>query len=209
MPGEQQFRDTLNSLGWGSSNTRSNGISLPTSNNGNSTPFSRLTETTSSFFGSVGNRVQGYIPLVNNQEEESLFTLNRWQRLTGFGVLLLSGALCFVLAFLTIPLLPIKPRKFAVTYTMGSLLVLASFSMLKGPIEYLKHIFSMERLAFTLAYLGSMIATLYFAVVHYTSGRAYMVLYKWYVVSYFPGGVNTLQMGTRMFANQASNILPL
>ncbi|CAG8550339.1 14443_t:CDS:2 [Ambispora leptoticha] len=188
MPTEQQFRDTLNSLGWGSNNTRGSGIRLPTNNN-NSTPFSRLTENTSSFFGSVSNRVQGYIPLTNNQEEESLFTLNRWQRLTGFGILLMAGALCFLIAFLTIPILPINPRKFAVTYTMGSLLVLASFSMLKGPVEYLKHIFSMERLAFTLAYLGSMIATLY-------------------VVSYFPGGANTLQMGTRMFANQATNILP-
>ncbi|KAG9307329.1 hypothetical protein G9A89_017157 [Geosiphon pyriformis] len=213
---EEHFRDSLRSFRWGSNNNNNNNnngnISLPT--NKNTTPFSRLTDTTSNFFGSVSNRVQGYNPLNNTQEEDEWFTLTRWQRLTGFGVCLLAAALCFLIAFLTIPLLALKPRKFAVTYTMGSLFVLTSFALLHGPMAHLRHILSMQRLPFTFAYLGSMIATLYFAVgLHsYILTIIFSIIQVlaliWYVVSYFPGGVGTLQFGSRVFANQASNILP-
>ncbi|CAG8637482.1 12790_t:CDS:2, partial [Cetraspora pellucida] len=158
--GEQQFRESLRSFRWASS---SNNTNISTSK---PTPFSRLAENTSSFFGSIGNRVQGYLPLTNNngEQDDDWFTLTRWQRLTGFGILFASGALCFLIAFVSLPLLAINPRKFVVTYTMGSLLVLSSFALLHGPLAHLQHIFSRERLPFTIAYLGSMVATLYFAI---------------------------------------------
>ena len=38
------------------------------------------------------------------------------------------------------------------------------FSVLIGPINHIKHLFSRERLPFTAAYFGSLGATLYFAV---------------------------------------------
>ncbi|CAG8728412.1 10686_t:CDS:2, partial [Dentiscutata erythropus] len=157
--GEQQFRESLRSFRWASS---SNNANISTSK---STPFSRLAENTSNFFGSVGNRVQGYLPLTNNgEQEDEWFTLTRWQRLVGFGILFASGALCFIIAFISLPLLAIKPRKFAVTYTMGSLLILSSFALLYGPFAHLRHMISRERLPFTIAYIGSMATTLYFAI---------------------------------------------
>ncbi len=72
---EQQFQESLRSFRW-ASNSNNNNINLDS----NKSPFSRLTENTSNFFGSVSNRVQGYVPLSNNvEEEEDWFTLTRWQ----------------------------------------------------------------------------------------------------------------------------------
>ncbi|CAG8485142.1 4949_t:CDS:2, partial [Scutellospora calospora] len=158
--GEQQFRESLRSFRWASSSNNANiSTSKPTS-------FSRLAENTSNFFGSIGNRVQGYLPVTANsaEQEDDWFTLTRWQRLVGFGVLFAAGALCFLIAFVSLPLLALRPRKFVITYTMGSFLIILSFALLHGPLAHLRHIFSRERLPFTIAYIGSMVATLYFAL---------------------------------------------
>lgn len=40
-----------------------------------------------------------------------------------------------------------------------------SFAVLSGPINHLKHLAAPERLPFSAAYIGSLIATLYFSVV--------------------------------------------
>ncbi|CAG8642641.1 5919_t:CDS:2 [Racocetra persica] len=205
--GEQQFRESLRSFRWASSSNNANiSTSKPTS-------FSQFAENTTNFFGSIGNRVQGYLPLTNNNnEEDDCFTLTRWQRLAGFGILFASGALCFLIAFVSLPLLPINPRKFAVTYTMGSLLIISSFALLHGPLAHLRHIFSRERLPFTVAYLGSMAATLYFAIgLRWTIltiifSIIQVIALIWYTISYLPGGTSTLQFGSRMFARQASDM---
>jgi len=43
-------------------------------------------------------------------------------------------------------------------------IVHCSFSLLWGPVNHLKHLFSAARLPFTVAYFGTMGATLYFAL---------------------------------------------
>jgi len=47
---------------------------------------------------------------------------------------------------------------------MGSVLFLASWAVLMGPLTYAKHLLSTPRLPFTAAYFGSIALTLYFAV---------------------------------------------
>ena len=47
---------------------------------------------------------------------------------------------------------------------MGSVLFLASWAVLMGPVTYAKHLVSGPRLPFTAAYFGSICLTLYFAV---------------------------------------------
>ena len=47
---------------------------------------------------------------------------------------------------------------------MGSLLFLASWAVLMGPLTYARHLLSTPRLPFTAAYFGSIALTLYFAV---------------------------------------------
>jgi hypothetical protein len=80
-------------------------------------------------------------------------------------MLLLAGSACFGLAFLLLPVLMLKVRKFAVLFTLGSLLTLGSFSVLWGPVSHMKHLFSPQRLPFTAAYLASMALTLFSACV--------------------------------------------
>nr|CAG8544880.1 6622_t:CDS:2 [Entrophospora candida]CAG8618063.1 14116_t:CDS:2 [Entrophospora candida] len=160
---EQQFRESLRSFSWANNTSTSATLNIGDNNN-NASPFSRLTGNTSSFFGSIGNRVQGYLPLNNAEVEEPWYALSKWQRFIGFGVFFAGGAFLFLIAFLTLPLLAIKPRKFAATYTVGSVMIIISFALLHGPMAYLKHVTSRERLPFSIAYFGSLVATLYFAI---------------------------------------------
>lgn len=88
----------------------------------------------------------------------------RWERFLGFLLCCAGAAVCFLVAFLTLPLLAIKPRKFAVAFSMGSLLFMLGFAILAGPVAHFKHITSPERLPFTAAWLGSLGLTLFFAI---------------------------------------------
>ena len=54
-----------------------------------------------------------------------------------------------------------KPQKFALSFTCGSLTFMASFGIMKGPYEHLVSMFAAERMFFTTIYIGSMLATLY------------------------------------------------
>lgn len=49
-------------------------------------------------------------------------------------------------------------------WSVGSLLFLASFAAVMGPMNYLYHLLSTPRLPFTAAYFGSIILTLVFAL---------------------------------------------
>jgi len=44
--------------------------------------------------------------------------------MVGFGVLMSAALVCIVLAFMTMSVIVIRPAKFAVSYTVGSLLLL-------------------------------------------------------------------------------------
>ena len=88
-------------------------------------------------------------------------------------------------------------------------------AVLRGPSAHFSHMFSKERLLFTFAYVGSMLGTLYFSVISpsYIFALLFCVIQVialvWYVVSYLPGGTNTLWMGSRMMAQGASTLLPV
>ena len=83
---------------------------------------------------------------------------------------------------------------------------MGSFSILKGPVEHLKSMVTMERMPFTIIYLGSMAWTLYLTCSKGgLKGYAYvmvasviqLVALVWYLVSFLPGGT----MGLRLVAN--------
>lgn len=164
------------------------------------------------------NSISGYIPVRSGErtnEEEAYFALSRWERFLGFLMCCVGASICFLLAFLTLPLLAVKPRKFAVAFSMGSLLFMLGFSILQGPLAHMKHIIGAERLPFTVAYVASLVLTLYFAV----AKHAYIptliccivqvVALLSYFFAYFPGGITTLQFGGRIALRGASNLLPV
>ncbi|KAJ8507187.1 hypothetical protein ONZ45_g10418 [Pleurotus djamor] len=202
---ESNFRANLSQFRWARGVT-DDSQQQPTSNaSGN--PFSR-------FYNTVAG---DYIPLRSNStsnEEEAWFALSRWERLLGFGACLLGGVACFFVAFLTLPLLALRPAKFALAFSLGSLLFMLGFSVLVGPINHIKHLLTKERLPFTAVYFGSLAFTLYFSL-----GRAsyigslvgaivQLLALVSYVAAYFPGGTQTLQFGGQMALRGASSLLP-
>jgi Got1/Sft2-like family len=100
-------------------------------------------------------------------------------------------------------MLALKPQKFALSFTCGSLTFMASFGILKGPYEHLASMFATKRLPFTAVYLGSMFLTLYltctrgglrgYALVLVASA-VQLVALLWYLVSFLPGGTTGLSI---------------
>jgi hypothetical protein len=79
-----------------------------------------------------------------------------------FCALLFLSALFFALAFFVgLPMLALKPQKFALSFTCGSITFMASFGIMKGPYEHLVSMFTADRMLFTTIYFGSILATLY------------------------------------------------
>ncbi|XP_033109077.1 protein transport protein SFT2-like [Anneissia japonica] len=136
-------------------------------------------------------------------------TLSKRQRFLGFFTLLLMGVFCFVMAGFIAPFIVLKSRKFALLYTMGSLFTISSFSLLWGPWAHLKHLCSIQRLPFTVAYFGTMTATLYFAMVTKSAGLTsicaicQVIALCWYIISYIPGGQTGLTFFTKLFSAAA------
>ncbi|KAJ7468618.1 Got1/Sft2-like family-domain-containing protein [Mycena latifolia] len=169
-------------------------------------------------FSRFYNAVAGdYIPLRSSErsnEEEAWFALSRWERLLGFGGCLVGAAVCFFVAFLTLPFLALRPRKFALSFSLGSMLVMFGFSVLIGPINHLKHLITAERLPFTAVYFSSLGLTLYFAMgPHSYVGSlvcsvVQILALVSYVLAYFPGGSATLRLAGSTAFRSASSLLP-
>ncbi|KAF7307664.1 Protein transport protein SFT2 [Mycena kentingensis (nom. inval.)] len=202
QPTEQQsFRANLAQFRWAQGVTDDSQPPQPSPN-----PFQR-------FYATMGD----YVPLRSaavSNEEEAYFALSRWERLLGFGGCLLGAAVCFFVSFLTLPLIALKPRKFALSFSLGSMLVMFGFSVLVGPINHLKHLITAERLPFTLVYFSSLALTIYFSLALHSyfgsliSAVVQILALVSYCLAYFPGGTATLRLAGNMAFRSASSLLP-
>ncbi|KDQ17072.1 hypothetical protein BOTBODRAFT_172665 [Botryobasidium botryosum FD-172 SS1] len=206
---EANFRSSLNQFRWARGNTDdSRPAQAPASNGGGNGHFSRFYESVSS-----------YVPLRSSEsstEEQAYLALSHWERLLGFLGCLVGSAVCFFVAFITLPMLAIRPGKFALAFSLGSLLVMFGFAILSGPINHLKHLMSPARLPFTIAYFGSLFLTLFFSVGGHKSyfgaiisAIIQVIALISYVVAYFPGGTQTLRFGSQIMLRGAGNVLPV
>ena len=114
-----------------------------------------------------------------------------------------------------IPVLILKARKFALLFTLGSLFFVLSFMFLWGPIAYLKHTFSRERLWLTITYAFTLIITLYCAL-HLQStpftilgAVGQIITLLWSVVSSIPGGTTGIGMFSKIFSRSVGSTLPI
>ncbi|RDB19678.1 Protein transport protein SFT2 [Hypsizygus marmoreus] len=203
---EQNFRANLSQFRWARGTTDDSASSQPQST-APSNPFSR-------FYNTVAG---DYIPLRSSErsnEDEAWFALSRWERLLGFGGCLIGAAVCFFVSFLTLPLLAVRPTKFALSFSLGSLLVMFGFSVLIGPINHIKHLISTERLPFSAIYFSSLGLTLYFSLGARSKlgalicGAIQVIALVAYVLAYFPGGSQTLRMGGQLAVRGAGGLLP-
>ncbi|WVN87878.1 uncharacterized protein L203_103075 [Cryptococcus depauperatus CBS 7841] len=199
---QQSFRSQLSSFRWANSVQDD----------------SQQSSSSTNPFGRVWNSMSGYIPLRNegaSQEEEAYFALSRWERFLGFLACCAGGIACFGIAFLFLPILAMRPRKFALAFTLGSCLFMLGFAILHGPWNHLNHILSAERLPFSLSYFGSLFLTLFFAVgIRSTIGTLVasiiqVVALLSYLAAYFPGGLTTLRFGGQMALRGAGSLLPI
>ncbi|EFN58256.1 hypothetical protein CHLNCDRAFT_142195 [Chlorella variabilis] len=129
---------------------------------------------------------------------------------TYFAFFLGSGALFLGMAFfLFLPMIILAPAKFAMTFSIGSALVSASLGALKGWKTMFGHLASRDRLPFTAAYFGSLVATLYASLIMHSYllsllfCGAQLVTLLYYIASYFPGGTAGAQ-SVLGFAGRAS-----
>ncbi|KAH9418463.1 uncharacterized protein LOC113797601 [Dermatophagoides pteronyssinus] len=177
-------------------------------NVGISSPVQNGTSRTNSWFR---------IPFVSSEPEPKGWfpTLTRTQRIIGFITCFFMGITCFSISAMYIPILLFAARKFSILFTFGSIFIVASFAILLGPMNHLKHQFSKERLPFTAGYFGSLIATLYFALqVQSTILTSIFAIIQvialiWYVVTYIPGGQTGLMFFSKMAASTVSKTLPV
>ncbi|KAF5400622.1 Vesicle transport protein [Paragonimus heterotremus] len=122
--------------------------------------------------------------------------LSRRQRIIGFIVCLLVASLCLCLAVVFLPLLttPFGMRKYALLHSLGSLLMLASFSFLWGPWNYMKSLVTLDRLPFTVLFFLSLFVALYAVLVWKSAVLAALAitvqlcLIFWQIIANIPGG---------------------
>ncbi|KAL1634786.1 Protein transport protein sft2 [Neofusicoccum ribis] len=205
----QNFRDSMNSLGW---SRREPDIPVSTAQ----TPlWSRLNPFGGGGYVRLPTHEGPGAPLpapTRREEEEGWFALSRWDKLLIFGGLNLAAAAMFVVCFALMPtgVFVLKPRKFAILWTMGSVLFLASWAVMMGPMQYVQHLTSGPRLPFTAAYFGSIALTLYFSLgLHSTiltmiAAVVQIVCLLWYLISYFPMGSSGLRFAARFGGNRVA-----
>jgi hypothetical protein len=132
---------------------------------------------------------------------------NTKERFTTFAILAGIGIVCMILAFTFLPIVIISPHKFALLFTLGSGLMLLSFSFLRGHGNFVKHMASMERLPFSASYLTSLVGTLYCSLVmgSYLLTLIFsliqVVALAYFLVSYIPGGTSALTFMGSMVGN--------
>lgn len=112
-----------------------------------------------------------------------------------FGLLLASGVFFIFIAFtMFLPVMVLVPQKFAICFTLGCGFIIGSFFALKGPKNQLIHMFSKERLPFTLGFIASMVGTIYVSMVQHSYllsvffSVIQVLALAYYAISYFPGG---------------------
>ncbi|KAF2622168.1 SFT2-domain-containing protein [Macroventuria anomochaeta] len=192
------FRESMNSLGWSRREA-----DAPV-NTASPSVMDRVTN----LFG-AGGYVR--LPISETNPGAPLPAPTRREEEEGFFAHTCTAAMfatCIGLMFT--PIFIVKPRKFAILWTMGSVLFLAAWSVMMGPIQYVQHLISGPRLPFTAAYFGSIALTLYFSlglhstILTFIAVIAQLVSLLWFTVSYFPMGSTGLRFGARFAGNRVA-----
>lgn len=154
-------------------------------------PLWASVDTSQYSFASMRSSMESSMP-------QRIMGMNYQQRFKVFCALLAISALFFALAFFVgLPMLALRPQKFALSFTFGSILFMSSFAILKGPMAHLQSLFVREQLLFTTIYFMSIFTTLYltfsyggasgYVLVMGASG-CQLVALLWYLISFLPGG---------------------
>jgi Got1/Sft2-like family len=149
-------------------------------------------EEQSSFIGnlsaSIKSKTTSGLNILNSAAE-------RTARLKNFFILAGVSVLLFLFSFSFLPMILLFPQKFAILFSLGSLVMQAALSYLKPSAwDYIQALFSKENTLVSGLYFGSMFFTIYaagimgsYVIVLIACGiQTFAIL--WYVFSMFPGG---------------------
>ncbi|KAG6616136.1 protein transport protein sft2-like [Phytophthora cinnamomi] len=136
----------------------------------------------------------------NSSGEAGLIPSMSWNtRFKYFVGLVMLGMLFFGMASIFLPLIMIRPSKFALSFTLGSMCCMGAFAMLKGPAAYISGLLQPNRLLLTSAYFVTLGCTLYsclilgnYVFVVLSSVMQLMTLGS-FALSSFPGGNSSLK----------------
>lgn len=146
-------------------------------------------------------------------ESSSFLNLSYFERISLFIVCMLGCYACYAICFLFFPILSLKPKKFALIWSIGSILFLVAFAILNGPGKFCRHAITLERLPFTVSFVGSIGATLIFSLVWRHTLLVIVaciiqaVCSVFYTVSYFPYGRQGLRMSSGLARAQVEGWL--
>ena len=159
-----------------------------------------FTETT----GALNANISSLTSSLEAQLPQKVLGMNYQQRFKVFIICLFISGLFFSLAFFVgLPMITVRPQKFAISFTFGSLSFMSSFAILKGPTNHFMGMLSKDRIAFTTAYLLSMFATVYLTftaggvkgyVLVLSASALQLVALLWYLMTFIPGGTNGLKV---------------
>lgn len=140
--------------------------------------------------------------------EPGYFELSKWDRMLIFALTFAGSICCYMICIFLFPVLALKPRKFALLWSLGSVFFLISFGVLQGFQAYMVHLFLSTRIIFTVVFVTSIVLTLFsslklkstlfsiiFAVIQ-------LLAALWYTVSYFPMGTQTLNLAGTVARSQ-------
>ncbi|CEG49015.1 protein transport protein sft2-like [Plasmopara halstedii] len=123
------------------------------------------------------------------------------------------GLLFFGMASLFLPLIMIRPSKFALSFTLGSISSMSAFAMLKGPAEYLSGLLQPNRLLLTSAYFVTLGCTLYSCLImgNYIfvvlSSVLQLMTLGMFALSAFPGSTSGFKAFGMLFWKSARNMI--
>ncbi|KAG6748800.1 hypothetical protein POTOM_048734 [Populus tomentosa] len=94
---------------------------------------------------SSNKRVSKGVRDIPGSFQSSTINVPSGQSFVYFGILLAAGVFFVFIAFtMFLPVMVLVPQKFAICFTIGCALIVASFFALKGPKNQLAHMFSKE-----------------------------------------------------------------
>ncbi|ODV59934.1 Sft2p [Ascoidea rubescens DSM 1968] len=144
-------------------------------------------------------------------DDPGLLNLSKWDRMLIFALFFAGSIICFLICFFLFPVLSLKPRKFATLWSLGSIFFVVSFIFLQGFKNYFTHLFSKERIYFTLFFFSSifltLVSSLYFKsiILSIIFCIVQLISVIWYTVSYFPMGKQTLRLASNVAYHQAES----
>ena len=117
----------------------------------------------------------------------------------GIAILAVAGLL-FALSLFYLPLVALMPQKFCALFSLSSILAMAALSTFMGHARFAARLFERDRIMYTLSYLVSLVAGIYFSCISSSYFLALLAIcgqgasLAYILASHLPFGKATLNM---------------